>query len=135
MSAWLGAVAAVVVGLLTLAGGIYTARSGGRTSPYQALADRVVKLEENRENDRAEIEELQTAKAGLERRVAAVISDRDDVVGYLVTFREWVQIGAPPPPPRVPLHLRNVIPDWMPVDEQRTSRPRSSPPSSETVGP
>lgn len=125
-SGLLGALAAIGVGLLTLAGAVYTTRSGGRVSPYDSLAKRVTDLEDQHDEDRTLIHELrdkdeasQTKIAGLERKVAAVITDRDDVVGFLVVWREWVAKGSVPPAPRIPLHLRDVIPDWTPQDADR----------------
>lgn len=85
------------------------------------LSARVVRLEQKDGEARSLIEELQVSKSSLERRLTAIINDRDDVVGYLVTFREWVALGSPPPPPRVPTHLRNVIPDWTPDDDDRST--------------
>lgn len=104
---------------------MFTKTARGLVADIQAknleLAARVVRLEEKDGEARTLIEELQVSKSSLERRLTAIISDRDDVVAYLVTFREWVALGSPPPPPRVPLHLRNVIPDWMPDDDDRST--------------
>ena len=82
--------AAATGALLALAGAIFTSRS----SPYAAVVDRVVKLEAQRELDVLKIEKLQhkvgeledgrandqTEISGLQRRIAGVFEDRDDLV-------------------------------------------------------
>lgn len=125
--AWIGAVGVVAAALLALAGAVYTTRTGGRQSPYDRLEGRVLTLEnqhdadvEQRDTDRHLIEQLLTRIAGLDRRIVAVIADRDDVVAYLITERAWVNAGRPPPPPRIPQHLRDVIPTWSPEDADRS---------------
>ena len=124
-SAW-PAVAAIVGALLALAGAIFT----GRSSPYAAVVDRVVKLEAQRELDVLKIEKLQhkvgeleegraddqTEISGLQRRITGVIEDRDDLVRYITVFYAWVAAGAKPPAPSVPEHLADVIPKWIPGD-------------------
>lgn len=119
---------------------LFTKTARGLVADVQAknleLAARIVRLEEKHGEDRVLIEELQTSRSSGERRLKAVIDDRDDVVAYLVTFREWVALGAPPPPPRVPLHLRNVIPDWAPDDDDRSTDVQvNRGPNADPVGP
>ena len=124
-SAW-PAVAAIVGALLALAGAIFTSRS----SPYAAVVDRVVKLEAQRELDVLKIEKLQhkvgeledgrandqTEISGLQRRIAGVFEDRDDLVRYVTVLRAWIAAGAKPPAPSVPEHLADVVPQWVPGD-------------------
>lgn len=124
-SAW-PAVAAIVGALLALAGAIFTSRS----SPYAAVVDRVVKLEAQRELDVLKIEKLQhkvgeledgrandqTEISGLQRRIAGVFEDRDDLVRYITVLRAWIAAGAKPPAPSVPEHLADVVPQWIPGD-------------------
>lgn len=135
----LGVVSAIIVAIIALAGAVYTARSGGRQSPYDALETRVLNLEKQHDRDAQLHEEDRTLIASLSRQVSAVIADRDDVVGYLVVFREWVTMGANPPAPRIPLHLRDVIPMWVPDDSDRTTdeptRHERQAEDSESVGP
>jgi hypothetical protein len=134
----IGIIGAVAVALVAALGAVYTARSGGRSSPYAALETRVLNLEKQHDADAKLHEEDRTLVASLERRIAAVIADRDDVVGYLVVFREWVSMGASPPAPRVPMHLRDVIPLWVPDDSDRSTdlaTRHESPGSAESVGP
>lgn len=117
-----------------------TARGSRKASPYDELANRVATLERQRGEDLAKIEAqqseismlktrdgvAQTQIAGLERRVGAVIKDRDGVITYLIGFREWVSRGSKPPVPPIPLHLRDVIPDWSPDDADRSTDVRIS---------
>lgn len=128
-AAW-PAVAAVVGALLALAGAVYTTRSGGRASPYAAVVARVVALEAQREADVLRIERLQhkvselengrandqTEISGLQRRIAGVFEDRDDLVRYITVLRAWIAAGARPPAPSVPEHLADVVPKWIPGD-------------------
>ena len=124
------AVAAIVAAMLALAGAIYTTRSGGRASPYAAVVARVVALEAQREADVLKIERLQhkvseleegrandqTEIVGLQRRIAGVFEDRDDLVRYITVLRAWIAAGARPPAPAVPEHLADVVPQWVPGD-------------------
>ena len=128
-AAW-PAVAAIVAAMLALAGAIYTTRSGGRASPYAAVVARVVALEAQREADVLKIERLQhkvseleegrandqTEIVGLQRRIAGVFEDRDDLVRYITVLRAWIAAGARPPAPAVPEHLADVVPQWVPGD-------------------
>ena len=120
---------------LTALGAWITAKGTRKASPYEALAKRVTDLEIQRAEDVRKIEEqqvqiaalkardgqAQSQIAGLERRVSAVINDRDGVITYLIQFREWVARGSKPPVPPIPLHLRDVIPDWAPDDDDRST--------------
>ena len=124
------AVAAIVAAMLALAGAIYTTRSGGRASPYAAVVARVVALEAQREADVLKIERLQhkvseledgrandqTEISGLQRRIAGVFEDRDDLVRYITVLRAWIAAGARPPAPAVPGRLADVVPQWVPGD-------------------
>ena len=124
------AVAAIVAAMLALAGAIYTTRSGGRASPYAAVVARVVALEAQREADVLKIERLQhkvseledgrandqTEISGLQRRIAGVFEDRDDLVRYITVLRAWIAAGARPPAPAVPERLADVVPQWVPGD-------------------
>jgi hypothetical protein len=130
--AWqlVGLVFAVIVALISAAGAVLAHRAPRRASPYESIASRVVTLEEQREEDRAQIEELQdevstlkrershlqTEVAGLQRRIAGVYEDRDDLVRYITVFYAWVAAGARPPAPAVPEHLADVVPKWIPGD-------------------
>lgn len=102
--------------LAVAAGGWFTARAGRQASPYDALANRVTKLEEQRAADVATIEAQQTEIVGLQRRVTGMIEDRDALVSYVVTFREWVASGSRPPAPQIPRHLADVLPPWVSGD-------------------
>ena len=110
LAAVLAAAGVVLAAALGAAGAIITARGQSRSSPYDALADRVMHLEEQHDGYRTKI-------TSLERRLGAVIDDRDALVAYIARLREWVSAGAKPPAPQVPQHLRDVIPDWTPADE------------------
>ena len=128
-AAW-SAVGVIVGAMLVLAGTVYTTRAGGRASPYAAVVDRVVKLEAQRELDVLKIEKLQhkvgeledgrandqTEISGLQRRIAGVFEDRDDLVRYITVLRAWIAAGAKPPAPSVPEHLADVVPQWVPGD-------------------
>lgn len=117
-AAW-GAAGVVVAAMFALAGAIYTTKAGGKASPYDALADRVLKLEGRLQVIESENENLKTLRAndqteiaGLKRRVAGMIDDRDSLVSYLVIVRNWVAGGAKPPAPTIPRHLADVLPEW-----------------------
>lgn len=126
----ISAAAAVVVAAFALAGAVYTGRAPTRASPYAVVIERVVTLEEQRKEDTARIEALQTKVstlergraddqteiAGLQRRVVGVIEDRDDLVRYISILRAWIASGARPPAPAVPVHLADVLPEWVPGD-------------------
>lgn len=115
----ISAAAIVIVGLAGLIGARITAKGAAHASPYDALAERVLRLEAQHDEDELQREADRTKIAGLERRLSMVIEDRDALVRYITTFREWVALGARPPAPTVPQHLRDVIPNWMPADGQR----------------
>ena len=128
-AAW-SAVGVIVGAMLVLAGTVYTTRAGGRASPYAAVVARVVALEAQREADVLKIEKLQhkvgeledgrandqTEISGLQRRIAGVFEDRDDLVRYVTVLRVWIAAGAKPPAPSVPEHLADVVPQWVPGD-------------------
>ena len=128
-AAW-SAVGVIVGAMLVLAGTVYTTRAGGRASPYAAVVARVVALEAQREADVLKIEKLQhkvgeledgrandqTEISGLQRRIAGVFEDRDDLVRYVTVLRAWIAAGAKPPAPSVPEHLADVVPQWVPGD-------------------
>lgn len=123
---------------LVVWGGILTARGGRRASPYDSIVKRVMALEQQREEDRAEIEALQdevhnlkgerahalTEITSLQRRVAGMYDDRDDLVRYITILRAWVASGAKPPAPAVPEHLADVVPEWVPGDGAEPPRRR-----------
>ncbi len=81
-------------------------------APYEALARRVGDLE---------------TQAGLstermrdqERQIAALTSDRDDLVAYLQSLYRWADSGEPPPPPRLPEHIA----PWLQLDHWPGDRP------------
>jgi len=114
----------------TAFGAWFTARAGRTASPYDALANRVTALEAQRERDVLKIEAQhdeivklkegrandQTEIAGLQRRVAGMYEDRDDLVRYIGVLRAWIASGARPPAPAVPVHLADVLPAWIPGD-------------------
>lgn len=130
--AWqlVGLVVAVIVAAISAGGAVLAHRAPRKASPYESIASRVVTLEQQREEDRAEIEDLQdqvsalsrekshlqTEVAGLQRRIAGVYEDRDDLVRYITVFYAWVASGAKPPAPAVPEHLADVVPKWIPGD-------------------
>ena len=137
--AWtfLGAVVTAAVGVAGLFGAWFTARAGRTASPYEALANRVTALESQRERDVAKIEAQhdeivrlkeqrandQTEIAGLQRRVTGMFDDRDDLVRYISVLRAWISSGAKPPAPAVPLHLADVVPEWVPGDGAEVPKP------------
>lgn len=49
-----------------------------------------------------------------EGEMQAVIDDRDELVAYLTDVALWYRRGATPPPPTVPEHLRDSVPEWHP---------------------
>jgi len=130
--AWsvLVAVVAAMGVFATAFGAWFTARAGRTASPYDALANRVTALEAQRERDVAKMEAQhdeivklkeqrandQTEITGLQRRVAGMYEDRDDLVRYIGILRAWIASGARPPAPEVPLHLADVLPAWVPGD-------------------
>lgn len=138
--AWavVAAVVAVVGTLATVFGGVFTARAGRKASPYEALEKRVLWLEDQHVKSsekldvqhaelvrlRAERANDQTEIAGLQRRVAGMFDDRDDLVRYIVILRQWVASGARPPAPAVPEHLADVVPEWVPGDGAEPPRRR-----------
>jgi hypothetical protein len=153
-NAWLF-LGTVVTAALGLWGVVYAARRPGRATPYDLVIARVVTLENQRTADRAEIESLQDARrkdrheienlqgevlalkgerahalteiTGLQRRVEAMYADRDNLVRYIGVLRTWVASGAKPPPPPVPPHLANVVPEWVPADGAAILRPTPEP--------
>jgi hypothetical protein len=80
----------------------------------ELLTKRVAELEHERATDRTKI-------SSLERQVSAVINDRDAVVDWVTHWRGWFLAGAKPPPPPVPMHLRDVLPEWAADDHDRTT--------------
>lgn len=112
-------IGALALGIAGLVGARITAKGAARSSPYDVLEARVLNLEKQHDEDDMQREADRTKIAGLERRLLMVIEDRDALVRYITTFREWVALGARPPAPPVPQHLRDVIPDWMPADDKR----------------
>lgn len=109
----------VLVAVIGVVGARITAKGAAHASPYDALADRVLKLEQQHDEDEKQREADRTEIAGLKRRLSVVIDDRDALVRYFTRLRDWVAQGSPPPAPPVPTHLRDVIPDWTPADDER----------------
>ena len=85
------------------------------------LDERIQSMEERHARER---EEDLTQIAGLKRRVAAVIEDRDAIVRYFIVFRAWVANGSRPPSPPVPEHLADILPEWVPGDGAEPPKPR-----------
>ena len=50
-----------------------------------------------------------------------MIADRDEVVEWVINWRHWFLAGAKPPPPPVPRHLRDVLPEWAADDLDRST--------------
>ena len=117
--AWtvVGALIALAGTIAVAVGGVITARGSRKASPYDSLAERVLKLETQHDEDVLQREKDRVAISSLERRLSVVIEDRDALVRYFSQLRDWVAVGAPPPAPPVPSHLHKVIPDWTPADE------------------
>lgn len=77
------------------------------------LDARIALMEERHARER---DEDRTEIAGLKRRMAGVIEDRDSLVAYFLVFRQWVAMGSRPPAPAVPKHLADFLPEWVPGD-------------------
>lgn len=117
---WLGAAVGVVVALLGLAGAWVTARRGATASPYEAIAQRVVQLEGSDRTKHEKIQELEKARDDDRRLIRIIIADREALVTYVGSIRTWFISGAKPPPPPVPINLRDVLPwswEYSPPDD------------------
>ncbi|GAB3081103.1 hypothetical protein GCM10027053_52100 [Intrasporangium mesophilum] len=102
--------------VLTLAGTLVgawwvrkSAHEALRASPYDALAARVVTLEESDARKSAQLEEQGVVIVALQQDVRAKGSQigqlRDEVytlVDHILVVQAWIDVGMPPPPPIVP---------------------------------
>ena len=97
----LGLVGTVVVAV----GGYITARSGNRSSPYAALAARVVQLEAS-----------DAEKSGMIAQLQAQIAGFRPVIDHIIVVHDWIDNGmAPPPPSRPAWAVRQPIPEFWPT--------------------
>lgn len=93
-----------------------TARMAQTASPYTALAERVVKLEESDATKAEEITKLKaqvsTLKAADAKKGREIIILRGDVqtLGeHHFTIQEWIDGGAAPPPPQTPVSVLELL--------------------------
>ena len=91
-------------------------RNDGNEIRNEELEQRIRALEAQRRKDSQLIEDQATEIAGLQRRVAGMYEDRDDLVRYIKVLQSWISAGAKPPAPAIPEHLADVLPAWVPVD-------------------
>lgn len=112
-------VVAVIVAIITsgglLLGQRVTAkgqRASGMTPSYEALDKRNASLEDRLDKQDRRIDLL-------DRNLRDALEDRDnfaealdDVKQVLREFVAWFNSGAKPPPPPIPLHLRDQIGDY-----------------------
>ena len=88
--------------------------AAARRQDVAELVKRVEVLEEEREANRTEI-------SSLRRQIDAMMTDRDEVVEWVIKWRGWFLAGANPPPPPVPRHLRDAVPEWVADDLDRST--------------
>jgi hypothetical protein len=127
---FLGVALTAMVMFAIAAGGWIAARGSRKASPYDVLERRVVKLEDRLEHVESENDSLRKGRAedqtkitGLQRRVDAVMNDRDRLVAYVKVMQSWIANGARPPAPTLPTHLADVVPAWVPGDDAERPRP------------
>lgn len=98
----IGALGLLIGGILTGIVSLNVARTNTRSAPYEQLAKRVEVLELADETKSVTIDRLR-------RGMRDVIDDRDGLVDYVQLVMAWVRSGGTPPPPPVPLHLRDRL--------------------------
>lgn len=81
--------------------------------PYEALAQRVSILEteatRNREQSKREADENARQILMLKGHMVEIGEDRDQLVEYITEWFRWYHAGRMPPPPPVPMHLRDQL--------------------------
>lgn len=81
----------------------------------QMAADEVKRVREDMATMREEAQRQSRAKDQkidrLSEKVDALIDDRDGLVEYVKSIWRWLLSGAKPPPPPIPDHLQDVLPE------------------------
>lgn len=127
-AAWIaigGVLGSLIGGIVSYLVSRTNARATTKTAtlpPYEALAKRVSDLEteatRNREQSKREADENAKQILMLKGRMVEIGEDRDQLVEYITEWFRWYHAGRLPPPPPVPLHLRDqlVWEDPPPID-------------------
>lgn len=138
MNAWLQFAGAVITAVLALAGMYVVKRIDSRTTRettavdgYKDLvADLREKVRLDREDADRRISALEASDAAkgvrldsLRTDLDEVVEDRHQLVDYLRHLWRWVVAGSMPPPPPVPDHLRDILPEDEWTWPERPERP------------
>lgn len=99
----------IVVGILALISARWVARIQAKSSPYAALADRVVALERSDSDKAKQIARLEADLRAKTQRIELLEGDFDVLIPELVVWDQWVQTGAAPPPPVISEAARKVM--------------------------
>lgn len=92
--------------------------------PYEALAARVSDLEteamRNKKQSAQDARDNAKSIQLLKDQMLELAADRDQLVEYITEWFRWYHAGRVPPPPPVPLHLRDQLVWEEPTDPPPT---------------
>lgn len=95
---WVGVVVGVVVAWITATWAAKGKRIEATATPYDKLAERVVKLETQVGELRSRVEHLEDENDTLRDANRDLRRERDRAHAALVALHDWIDNGMPPPP-------------------------------------
>lgn len=99
---WFGPVATIFGVLITGAVAVWVAIIQRRATPYDALSNRVMKLEKS-DTEKGDLIASQV------RRLRMLEEDTHMLVDALTEQEDWQEAGADPPPPRIERRVLEIL--------------------------
>ncbi|MFK5689614.1 hypothetical protein ACI3EY_08095 [Ornithinimicrobium sp. LYQ92] len=99
---WFGPIATVAGVIITALAAIWVAIIQRRATPYDALSNRVMKLEAS-DAEKGDLIQSQT------RRLRMLEEDTHMLVDALTEQEDWQEAGADPPPPRIERRVLEIL--------------------------
>ncbi|MFK5691268.1 hypothetical protein ACI3EY_16545 [Ornithinimicrobium sp. LYQ92] len=99
---WFGPIATVAGFLITGAFAVWVARIQRKETPYDALSNRVMRLESS-DAEKGDLIQSQT------RRLRMLEEDTHMLVDALTEQEDWQEAGADPPPPRIDRRVLEIL--------------------------
>ena len=98
----MGVILTAVAGLLTALGGVWVARSKGRSETQTLQMDRLGKLEAKVDALEKKVDSERALRFREERRAQELTLNFLVISNFIETYEEWVRGGLLPPPPKAP---------------------------------